>query len=318
MITQRRGRLRRQGESAGNSWMSAVATEEALFAAVNNSPILSAPIATRGGFECSDARRRLSSFPFMALFIALGGAGYSATGGNFILGRSNSASSQTALVAPFNGPSVTIQNNATFVAATALRLLVAPERAPLIVNSRTKVTNLNADLLDGLNSTAFARSAQEGWHYVGSPGEPGFENGWFNPGNNAANNSQNAAFRMDNNGIIHIRGTVAGGAVGAPIFHPPSRYCPHFNHSFPVIAGGVFSYSLCHLLPFHGRQRTVLRLTKLRLECLCHAGGCGLPEFRNRAECRRICIAGRWRRGARAGIGAVAKGIAAIISRSSG
>ena len=177
----------------------------------------------------------------MALFIALGGAGYSATGGNFILGRSNSASSQTALVAPFNGPSVTIQNNATFVAATALRLLVAPERAPLIVNSRTKVTNLNADLLDGLNSTAFARSAQEGWHYVGSPGEPGFENGWFNPGNNAPNNSQNAAFRMDNNEIIHIRGTVAGGTVGTPIFHPPARYCPHFNHSFPVIAGGVFS-----------------------------------------------------------------------------
>ena len=37
----------------------------------------------------------------LALFIALGGAGYSATGGNFILGRSNSASSQSALVAPF-------------------------------------------------------------------------------------------------------------------------------------------------------------------------------------------------------------------------
>src|SRR5678816_2849207 len=106
----------------------------------------------------------------MALFIALGGAGYSATGGNFILGRSNSASSQTALVAPFNGPSLTIQNNATFVAATALRLLVDPNRAPLVVNSRTKVANLNADLLDGLNSTSFARSAQEGWHYIGSPG----------------------------------------------------------------------------------------------------------------------------------------------------
>src|SRR4026207_1510432 len=77
----------------------------------------------------------------LALFIALGGAGYSATGGNFILGRANSASSQTTLVAPFNGSSLVISNSATFVNATALRLSVATGRAPLTVNSRTHLTN---------------------------------------------------------------------------------------------------------------------------------------------------------------------------------
>jgi hypothetical protein len=178
----------------------------------------------------------------LALFIALGGAGYSATGGNFILGRANSASSQTTLLAPFSGTSLVIRNTATFVGASALRLSVAAGHQPLIVTTRTKVANLNVDLLDGLDSAAFARSAQEGWHYIGSPGEPGFENGWSNKDSNFISNSQNAAFRMDNNGIIHIRGSVAGGTVTLAIFHLPARYCPYFNHSFPVpLAGGGLS-----------------------------------------------------------------------------
>jgi len=177
----------------------------------------------------------------LALFIALGGAGYSATGGNFILGRANSASSQTSLLAPFNGTSLVIRNTATFVGASALRLSVAAGHQPLIVTTRTRVANLNVDLLDGLDSTAFVRSAQEGWHYVGAPGEPAFENGWHNHGNNASIDYQNATFRMDNNGIIHIRGSVTGGTGTAAMFHLPARYCPNFNHSFPVTTEGAFA-----------------------------------------------------------------------------
>lgn len=37
---------------------------------------------------------------YAALFVALGGTTYAATGGNFIRGKSNSASSKTSLSAP--------------------------------------------------------------------------------------------------------------------------------------------------------------------------------------------------------------------------
>jgi hypothetical protein len=154
-------------------------------------------------------------------------------------------------LAPFNGTSLVIRNTATFVGTSALRLSVAAEHSPLIVTTRTKVANLNVDLLDGLDSTAFVRSAQEGWDYVGTAGEPGFENGWSNTATNASTNSQDAAFRMDNNGIVHIRGTISGGTGGA-MFHLPTRYCPHFNHTYTVNANGAFSRVsvVAYIFPF--------------------------------------------------------------------
>jgi hypothetical protein len=92
-----------------------------------------------------------------ALIVALGGASYSATGGNFILGRSNSASTQTKLVAGVAGPALGVDNLNTGAGAAGLRIVTAATRPPLIVNSSTRVDNLNADKLDGLNSTQFAR-----------------------------------------------------------------------------------------------------------------------------------------------------------------
>ena len=91
-----------------------------------------------------------------ALFVALGGPGYAATGGNFVLGNLNSATSQTSLSASgttATGLSVTNTNNAA--GATALALNVPAGHAPMTVNRSTKVVSLNADWLDGLNSTNF-------------------------------------------------------------------------------------------------------------------------------------------------------------------
>ena len=92
-----------------------------------------------------------------ALVVALGGAGYSATGGNFILGQANKATTQTALSASLAGIALKISNPHTAAKATALRLNVASGHPPFTVNSSGKVPFLNADLLDGLNSTQFAR-----------------------------------------------------------------------------------------------------------------------------------------------------------------
>ena len=93
----------------------------------------------------------------IALVIALGGAGYSATGGNFILGNSNSASTPTLLQGPIATRTLQVNNGSTTAGATALSLSVVAGHPPMKVNSSTKVANLNADKLDGLDSTHFSQ-----------------------------------------------------------------------------------------------------------------------------------------------------------------
>jgi hypothetical protein len=94
-------------------------------------------------------------------FIVLGGVSYAATGGNFLLGKANTASTQTSLTASpsFAGKALQLTNTSTGAGATALGLNVASGHAPFTVNSGTKVANLNADKLDGIDSTAFKSNA---------------------------------------------------------------------------------------------------------------------------------------------------------------
>jgi hypothetical protein len=94
---------------------------------------------------------------YLALFAALGGTTYAATGGKFILGQSNTASSKSTLSAPIADKALTVTNNSTKAGAMALGLNVASGHPPFKVNSPTKVANLNADSLDGQDSTAFGR-----------------------------------------------------------------------------------------------------------------------------------------------------------------
>jgi hypothetical protein len=96
---------------------------------------------------------------YLALFIALGGTTYAATGGNFILGQSNSASSKTSLSAPISNKALQLTNTSTGTGATALGLNVASGHPPFTVNSAAKVANLNAEKLDGKDSTELTTSA---------------------------------------------------------------------------------------------------------------------------------------------------------------
>ena len=93
----------------------------------------------------------------IALVVGLGGAGYSATGGNFILGQPNTATSLTSLTAPFAGKTLRLDNTSAAASATALGLFVTSEHTPFTVNSSVKVANLNADRLDGFDSTGLGR-----------------------------------------------------------------------------------------------------------------------------------------------------------------
>ena len=68
-----------------------------------------------------------------------------ATGGSFILGKSNSANQSTKLTNTGLGP------------VLKLSTTHPGTRPPLAVNSKVKVAKLNADLVDGVDSSKFAR-----------------------------------------------------------------------------------------------------------------------------------------------------------------
>jgi hypothetical protein len=79
---------------------------------------------------------------YVALFMAMSGTAVAATGGGFILGQKNTADTVSTL---------------TNTAGSALSLRSPSGVAPLQVNRSVRVDRLNADLLDGRDSTAFAR-----------------------------------------------------------------------------------------------------------------------------------------------------------------
>ncbi len=77
-------------------------------------------------------------------------------GDPFKLGQVNRINDAlTTLIGSRSGPMMTIDNDSTAANARALDLRVEPNRAPMAVNSDRRVTNLNADKLDGLDSSDF-------------------------------------------------------------------------------------------------------------------------------------------------------------------
>jgi hypothetical protein len=97
----------------------------------------------------------------VSAFVAAGAA--VATTQTFILGttdRVNAATKVTNLqsngttVNPVDAPLLTVENKSTSANATPLSLVASANHSPLKVNTQTKVTNLNADQLDGKDSSA--------------------------------------------------------------------------------------------------------------------------------------------------------------------
>jgi len=94
-----------------------------------------------------------------AFVVAASKAAFSATGGNFILGQINNAANQSGIVSPVAGKMLLLNNTSTAATATALGLTVKPGQPPMVVNSTGKVQNLNADELDGYDSSDLATAA---------------------------------------------------------------------------------------------------------------------------------------------------------------
>jgi hypothetical protein len=82
----------------------------------------------------------------------------------FHLGHSNTSNAITKLVGSVAGPMLRLDNNSTGTGATALDLQVEPGKPPMTVNSGTKVTNLNSDKLDGIDSTSFIQGKGNIYH----------------------------------------------------------------------------------------------------------------------------------------------------------
>jgi hypothetical protein len=99
----------------------------------------------------------------VALVLVGAPAALAANGEPFVLGQTNVATaiSRVAGAVGVDGPMVLIDNNNAGSGATALELRVEPGKAPMKVNSDTRVNNLNADRLDGQDSSAFLGADQK-------------------------------------------------------------------------------------------------------------------------------------------------------------
>jgi len=96
----------------------------------------------------------------LALVFGMASMAFGANGGNFILGSlNNTATAITKLTGTVGGgPALQVSNPSTTTGSRALDLQVATGKAPITVNSTSgKATNLNADKLDGKDSTTIGR-----------------------------------------------------------------------------------------------------------------------------------------------------------------
>jgi len=79
----------------------------------------------------------------------------SGPGGIFNLGSYNGVNGTTKLGGSTAGKQLDITNTSKATGATGIGITVHSGIPPLVVNSSTKVSNLNADLLDGIDSRGF-------------------------------------------------------------------------------------------------------------------------------------------------------------------
>jgi hypothetical protein len=97
----------------------------------------------------------------VSVSVVMASAAFSGTGVGavFNLGKYNGVNRTTALGGRTNGKQLSVTNIANGSDSAGIGITVHSGKPPLVVNSSTKVDNLNADQLDGLDSSAFQRLA---------------------------------------------------------------------------------------------------------------------------------------------------------------
>lgn len=77
----------------------------------------------------------------------------------------------------------------------------------------------------------------EGFHFVGTAGEPAFQNSWVN----FASGHHNAGFYKDPDGVVYLVGLVKNGAATSTMFTLPAGYRPDQNLRFACMANGAIT-----------------------------------------------------------------------------
>src|SRR6186997_2611166 len=111
--------------------------------------------------------RRNRSLVAVALVAVITSSGTAAAATALFLGVTNTSSATTTLQTGANGAvlQITNTNSTGGTSARGISITVPAGRSPINVSATAgKATNLNADKLDGLDSTAFARKTSEAWH----------------------------------------------------------------------------------------------------------------------------------------------------------
>jgi len=158
----------------------------------------------------------------LALFVALGGSAYAVKQ----LPKNSVGPKQLRKNAVRTGD---ISRNAVRVGKLDKEAVKAGKLAKNAVptnrlrNDAVTGAKVNESTLSTVPSAQTANSIvpPEGWHEVGTPGEPGFLNAWTN----AAAPSETAAFFKDREGMVHLKGTVTGGTA-LDVFVLPPGYRP--------------------------------------------------------------------------------------------
>jgi hypothetical protein len=153
---------------------------------------------------------------YIALFVALGGSAYAVK----------------QLPKNSVGPKQLRKN-----AVTKKKVRKNAISTPKIVNNAVtgaKVKESTLGTVPTANTANLANSLppSEGWHEVGAPGEPYFENSWENW--TLLPELEHAGFYKDHEGIVHLRGHVTGG-TSFLIFHLPPGYRPASGKSIYIL-----------------------------------------------------------------------------------
>src|SRR4051794_29601472 len=176
----------------------------------------------------------------VALTLATITPAFAANGGNFLLGRSNTASAVTSLIKSGAGP--------------ALQLVVPAGQPPLRVNATAgKATNLNADKLDGQDSSAFAqRSGFNAQNVIQGVGPLPLQDTYTSKGGTLLITASGSGYRSTSN-------TIGPGPIGMYVLvdgvhgFGPSLYANERNshkafvtttHVFPDESAGTHTISL--------------------------------------------------------------------------
>src|SRR6478609_285924 len=169
----------------------------------------------------------------VALFVSLSSTAWAATGGNFILGQGNGATTQTGLTGNLAGRALQLTNTNTAAGATPLGLTAGAGRPPFVTNSGTKVPNLNADKLDGVDSTGFIKGVGSATA-VAYPVNPGsqspaftFGPGWSVVYNCPANTANPGGLAILNGAVVN------GSSVGTNLFTEPAVSSPVYVQMAP-------------------------------------------------------------------------------------